>query len=649
MAFLILTLFAAVVSLAPVGGGAASNEISTTMVSRMCGGPQAADPETFDVNFVDSMETISQKVADSGFGISSSGDNASERAYGLGQCLNYLSNIDCRLCYAESRVKLPLCLPATSARVYLNGCFLRYGNYNFSQEAVDGPSSAYCEISKNVTQVVNFKEIASGFVQNLTIGAYRDRDFYKQGNVTIPNSGITVYGVAQCWRSLNRSGCTECLESARQSIVGCLPGSDGKALNVGCFLRYSLDPFFAKTVSSSGGSSSAHLAIALGTSFAAAMVIVAAVFLWVKRRYSMDDEFTYMDGSSEIFRMIAESSLSFKYNDLKKATNDFSLENKLGQGGFGSVFKGILHDGREIAVKRLFFNTAQWVDQFFNEVNLISQVQHKNLVRLLGCSVEGPESLLVYEYLRNTSLDNFLFDINKKNCLDWEKRFDILVGTAEGLAYLHEGSDVRIIHRDIKASNVLLDERLKPKIADFGLARYFAEGQSHLSTGIAGTIGYMAPEYVIHGQLTEKADVYSYGVLVAEVLSGRKNTNSVSSSAEGHSLVSQIWELFNSNNLIEMLDRDLQGQCSEEHVLKVFQVGLLCTQASPNLRPPMKKIVELLTAKTGDLPLPSEPPFINIKGMEFGSYEYEISNGFSSFARPAASINQLSVSIMQAR
>ncbi|KAK9278695.1 hypothetical protein L1049_028269 [Liquidambar formosana] len=182
------------------------------------------------------------------------------------------------------------------------------------------------------------------------------------------------------------------------------------------------------------------------------------------------------------------SKLNFRYKELRRANNNFDSLNKLGQGSYGSVYKGVLPDGREVAVKQLFLNTRQWVDQFFNEVNLISQVRHKNLVKLLGCSVDGPESLLVYKYYFNKSLDHFIFDENQAKLLDWQKRIDIIQGVAEGLCYLHEESEIRIIHRDIKASNILLDDKLEPKITDFGLARSFTGDQTHLSTGIAGTL-----------------------------------------------------------------------------------------------------------------------------------------------------------------
>ncbi|KAK1318030.1 Cysteine-rich receptor-like protein kinase 2 [Acorus calamus] len=297
-----------------------------------------------------------------------------------------------------------------------------------------------------------------------------------------------------------------------------------------------------------------------------------------------------MDRNSGIVRTISESHLSFKYEDLRMATGGFSEQNKLGQGGFGSVYK----DGQEIAVKRLFFNTGRQADLFFNEVNLISRVQHKNLVKLLGCSVDGPESLLVYEYLCNTSLDRFLFDQHRQSLLNWGRRFKIILGVAEGINYLHEESEIRIVHRDIKASNVLLDGMFRAKIADFGLARCFGEDQSHLSTGVAGTLGYMSPEYIIHGQLTEKADIYSFGMLVMEVMTGQKNNNPAFSTEESQSLMTVVWQHYMSNNLIEMLDPCIQDQCPEEQALHVFQVGLLCMQASPGLRPPMWKVVEML-------------------------------------------------------
>lgn len=242
-----------VLLLATISSVTAANDNYTALLSLNCNGTRAVNTQSFDVNFVDAMEIISQEIASSGFGMAESGENATDKAYGLGQCLNYLSNVDCRLCYSQSRVQLPLCLPSTSARVYLNGCFLRYGNYNFSEEAVDDLDSVACGSSGNVTEV-GFRDGANGLIQNLTNGAYEDKDYYKEGNATI-SLDVKIYGVAQCWRSLNKSGCRDCLEKAREKIVGCFPASEGAALNAGCVVRYSMNPFYVASSASSGSSS----------------------------------------------------------------------------------------------------------------------------------------------------------------------------------------------------------------------------------------------------------------------------------------------------------------------------------------------------------------------------------------------------------
>jgi len=241
-------------------------------------------------------------------------------------------------------------------------------------------------------------------------------------------------------------------------------------------------------------------------------------------------------------------------------------------------------------------------------VNLISRVQHKNLVKLLGCSVNGPERLMVYEYLSNKSLDLFLFDEKMRKVLDWQRRFEIILGIASGLAYLHQESDIRIIHRDIKSSNILLDQNFKPKIADFGLVKYFAEDQSHLSTRIIGTRGYMAPEYLVHGHLTEKVDVYGFGVLVLEIVSGIKNkppmhTNDIPS------LLTMVWNHYLSGTILNIIDPNIHEDY-QEGVLQVVHIALLCTQASATLRPSMSKVIMFLTSKEPNLIKPTEPPFV---------------------------------------
>ncbi|KAL7083374.1 hypothetical protein ACP275_14G157900 [Erythranthe tilingii] len=300
------------------------------------------------------------------------------------------------------------------------------------------------------------------------------------------------------------------------------------------------------------------------------------------------------------------SDLFFKLEQLQIATNFFSDINQLGHGGFGPVYKGLMPNGEQVAVKKLSLNSRQGLKEFTNEVKLLLRVQHKNLVMLLGCCVEGPEKMLVYEYLPNRSLDYFLFDKNKSPLVDWSKRFRIVKGVARGLVYLHEEAPERIIHRDIKSSNILLDDALNPKISDFGLARLFPGEETHLNTfKISGTHGYMAPEYAIHGYLSVKSDVFSFGVLLLEIVSGRKNHDKFLGS-EKADLLNYAWNLFQAGKSEELVDESLDKYNPEEAILCV-QLGLLCCQASVSSRPDMNTVHVMVSSDSFTLPKPGKP------------------------------------------
>ncbi|CAN6453189.1 unnamed protein product [Victoria cruziana] len=278
---------------------------------------------------------------------------------------------------------------------------------------------------------------------------------------------------------------------------------------------------------------------------------------------------------------------------------------------------------------------------------MISSIEHKNLVRLLGCSCTGPESLLVYEYLPNKSLDGFIFDPARARQLNWEKRMDIIIGTAEGLVYLHENTVIKIIHRDIKASNILLDSKFRAKIADFGLARSFEEDKSHISTAIAGTLGYMSPEYLAHGQLTEKADVYSFGVLLLEIVSGVQNRRAGEEYTE--SLLTTAWRHFQSDIVRDMIDTNLMAanNAHDCHTVtreacRVVHVGLLCTQEASSLRPSMRRALEMLLRRDDILAPPSHPPFIDETRMELNGTFDTSSRPFDPSASSAASMSNSS-------
>ncbi|XAR58210.1 Non-specific serine/threonine protein kinase [Bertholletia excelsa] len=566
----------------------------------LCGNSTPTGNTSYIPPFVKEMEVLSEKVTADGWGIYAV--NSSTPIYGLAQCYEDLSHTDCLLCYAVSRTRIPHCLPYTSARLYLDGCFIRYDNYNFFNESTD-PVHDLANCSSDTVDLAKdavFKRRVEQLIENVTEAA-------SLGGGFAVREVQGLFGLAQCWKSLSTAGCKECLEKAAKEVRGCVPSRDGKGLNAGCYLRYSTVKFF-----NDGDENLQQGDSATGVIVAIALAATAFLMFSFFAGYACYGRFQRIKKERNNVGQLAISfhkcSLNFKYEALEKATNYFDTSRKIGQGGAGSVFVGTLPDGEAVAVKRLFFNTRQWVDEFFNEVNLISGMQHKNLVKLLGCSIEGPESLLVYEYVPNKSLDQFLFDKDKVQGLNWKQRRDIIVGTAEGLAYLHSGTETRIIHRDIKSSNILLDENLAPKIADFGLARCFGADKTHLSTGIAGTLGYMAPEYLVRGQLTEKADVYSYGVLVLEIVCGRKNNAFVEDSC---SLIQTVWKLYNSNRLVDSVDPRLKEDFPAEEALQVLQVGLLCIQASAALRPSMDEVVQLLGQRDCEIPAPNQPPFLS--------------------------------------
>lgn len=300
------------------------------------------------------------------------------------------------------------------------------------------------------------------------------------------------------------------------------------------------------------------------------------------------------------------SDLFFELRTLQIATNFFSELNLLGHGGFGPVYKGLMPNGQEVAVKKLSVYSRQGAREFTNEVKLLLRIQHKNLVRLLGCCIEGAEKMLVYEYLPNKSLDYFLFNKTKSTALDWPRRYRIITGIARGLLYLHEEAPVRIIHRDIKASNILLDEHLNPKISDFGLARLFPGDDTHLDTfKISGTYGYMAPEYAMHGYLSVKSDIFSFGVLMLEIVSGRKNLDD-RLGPEKADLMSYTWMLFQEGRTLELVDSSL-ASCNPDEATMCIQLGLLCCQAVVADRPTMSSVNLTLCSESFTLPRPGKP------------------------------------------
>jgi len=309
------------------------------------------------------------------------------------------------------------------------------------------------------------------------------------------------------------------------------------------------------------------------------------------------DDYIYEDDS--VKRSILSSPL-VEFSSVYSATNNFS--EKLGEGGFGPVFKGILPDGQEIAIKRLSKTSAQGLEEFKNEVTVLSKLQHRNLVRLFGCCVHGEEKMMVYEYMPNKSLDSFIFNESKRLVLGWSLRYKIIQGIGRGLLYLHQDSRLKIIHRDLKASNVLLDDDFSPKISDFGMARIFGEHQlQDLTRRIVGTYGYISPEYAMEGKFSDKSDVFSFGVLVLEIVSGRRNSSLVDDEWSMN-LLGYAWTLWKEGSVSELIDPLMGATYAYDEACRCVQVGLLCVQEVPAERPAMPLVLRMLS---GDAAIPS--------------------------------------------
>ncbi|KAK4594624.1 hypothetical protein RGQ29_018345 [Quercus rubra] len=461
----------------------------------------------------------------------------------------------------------------------------------------------------NYTVILQFSETAfQGLFRWNTLGI-RLFDIYIQGNLVSKDfniqkeaGGVTFRAVQKRFKAQVSENYIEIHLFWAGKGTCCLPsrGTYGPSISA-----ISVTPDFIPTVSNSLPTRKKNrtgLIVGIIVGALVSFIAIFAVLCFFRRKKGAHTK------EDEDFLGIDARPYTYSYSELRTATDDFSPSNKLGEGGFGPVYKGTLIDGREIAVKQLSVASKQGNTQFVTEIATISSVQHRNLVKLYGCCTEGDKRLLVYEYLENGSLDQALFEQRSLN-IDWPTRFDICMGIARGIAYLHEESRLRIVHRDVKASNILLDSEFIPKISDFGLAKLYDDKKTHLSTRVAGTYGYLAPEYAMRGHLTEKVDVFSFGVVALEIVSGRPNADS-SLEEEKLYLLEWAWHLHENERDIELVDSKL-SEYSEEEVKRVIGVGLLCSQASPMLRPSMSRVVAMLSGDAEVSTITSRPGYLS--------------------------------------
>ncbi|XP_062105856.1 cysteine-rich receptor-like protein kinase 44 [Humulus lupulus] len=517
-------------------------------------------------------------------------------------------------------------------------CMLRYSNRSLFglmetspnrilYQTANVPSDsvvAYFDVLMNLTNNLKSRAAAGGSLRKFSAARVQSPILFK-----------TIYGLVMCTPDLSQNDCINCLDY----VVGTFPGSSfrtfgGVILAPSCKFRYEDYLFYNSTAEevsppsplpkpptaspppplmlqpgTKNNTSSARtivIIVVASTAFVGLIISIVIIMFFVQVNHRSNEP--------DAEETVSVESLQYSYETIKLATDNFSEENKLGQGGFGAVYKGRLSNGQDIAVKKLSRRSSQGDLEFKNEVTLVAKLQHRNLVRLLGFSLEGNERLLVYECMQNGSLDSFIFDSSKRKNLDWDRRYKIIGGMARGLLYLHEDSRLRIIHRDLKASNILLDENMHPKIADFGTARLFVVDQTQDNTRqIVGTYGYMAPEYIMHGQFSIKSDIFSFGVLLLEIISGQK-INCFREGEHTEDLLSYTWREWREGNATNIVDPLMRIGIRSE-IIRCIHIGLLCVQDNLVDRPTMNAIVLMLNSNSVSLPLPSKPAFFMHSSM----------------------------------
>ncbi|KAH7676820.1 Non-specific serine/threonine protein kinase protein [Dioscorea alata] len=474
--------------------------------------------------------------------------------------------------------------------------------------------------------------------------AYDSARRYATWETPVNVSNHKIYSLGQCTPDLSGDQCYLCLQGVFKVIPVFVYKQGLRVIGVRCNFMFELYPFYGDSILSlsapsprpkyritqEGNKNHAGVVIVyVVLLFIASMVLLSIVYVIFWRQTNKKLVFL-PEIEDETLLTSAESKL-FDLNTLREATNNFSDANMLGEGGFGPVYKGALKDGQEIAVKRLSRTSDQGLLELRNEVVFVAKLQHRNLIRLLGCCLEEKEKLLVYEYLPDTSLDKILFDPYRSQVLEWCLRYKIIEGISRGLLYLHEDSRLRIIHRDLKASyNILLDKDMNPKISNFGLAKHFGANETHKkTTRIAGTYGYMAPEYAIRGVFSTKSDVFSYGVLALEIVTGSKNSDFQKSNPPTN-LISHVWQQWNEGNALELADQTLGDRFIKEQVLRCIHIGLLCVQQDPTNRPSMASIVNMLSNHSIPLPTSTAPAFFISPDLVLDFVTEEDADGYNT-------------------
>ncbi|KAL6896566.1 hypothetical protein ACP4OV_007138 [Aristida adscensionis] len=529
----------------------------------------------------------------------------------------------------------PVCELRRNVTLYYDRHQLRFSDRDFLSGYGNSP-----EWAENNTNLVD-ASAAAAFRARVAelLGAAADAAAgrpgrYAGGESWSEEGGRPVYAVAQCTRDMAPGRCRACLAGAIAGMRWRLNARQigGRVIGVRCVVRYEMDPFFRMD------NMTLHLRMPNPKSTANKMwpwtvVALAGVAVCIccfvllrklkkrKRRERAMSELRRLSVAIQnvttLWRLEEGNSgfSLYDFSEIRDATCNFSTQNMLGQGGFGSVYKGELPNGLHIAVKRLSEYSRQGLLEFKTEIQLVAKLQHRNLIKLLGCCIHGDEEkMLVYEYMPNKRLDNFIFDNVNREVLNWPKRLHIIGGISQGLLYLHKHSTVCVVHRDLKASNILLDSEMNAKISDFGIARIFCTNAMQSSTTrVVGTIGYIAPEYALDGICSIKSDVFSYGVLVLEIISGKKTRGSYQYNGNLYSLIAYAWQLWKNDRWHELVDPCLEDGGHHAMLKRCMQVALLCVQEDVEDRPAMDDVVRSLSSESVSLAEPKKPAYFNVR------------------------------------
>ncbi|XP_041023451.1 cysteine-rich receptor-like protein kinase 25 isoform X2 [Juglans microcarpa x Juglans regia] len=588
---------------------------------------------TYQVNLSHLLSSLSSNATrEGGFYNATAGQTPDTSTYGLFLCRGDLSTDVCRDCvaFAATEIVRVYCPVEKVAVIWYDECMLRYSNRSIFSTMQERPGF-FMWNTRNATQPDQFRRLVVSTLNDLVPRAANATSGAKKFAVkAVTNaSGLqelqTLYSLVQCTPDINSSDCSTCLREGISSFPNCGPcdgKQGGRILRPSCNVRFETYPFYLTDSVAAPAPTpipvllppargkdkiSTLTIVIIVASIAVSLVIISVSYCFLRRRARKKKPNALPEENANEITTV--ESLQFDFATIEAATNKFSDDNKLGGGGFGEVYKGTFPNGQDIAVKRLSGSSEQGAEEFKNEIVVVAKLQHRNLVRLLGFCLEGGEKMLVYKFVPNKSLDYFLFGPDKQRLLDWSSRYKIIRGIARGILYIHEDSRLKVIHRDLKASNILLDKNMNPKISDFGMARLFGVDQTEGNTNrIVGTYGYMSPEYAMQGQFSAKSDVYSFGVLVLEILSG-KNNASFYESDTAVDLLTYAWKHWSNGTSFELLDPTLGDSYAINEVIQCIHIGLLCVQENPEDRPTMASIVVMLESYSVTLPTPEKPAF----------------------------------------